>query len=160
MTNEQRVQAASIMDYLVQHAVKVHYAQVRPMRTRTIHDVAALKKQVASPAGVTMDCSESVTLILRLVGVGDPNGLHFNGEGNTSTLYDHLSHYTKPAGANIGALVRFGPGYGEHVCMVRTPGTDPLLFSHGEESGPFYIRLSEERRYHTPPVTFLSVAKL
>lgn len=151
---------ASIMDYLVQHNAKVHYAQRRPMATNVLHTLADLKRAVGSPAGITMDCSESVTLICRLAELDDPNGNHYNGLGFTGTLLAKLPHYLKASAAEIGALAVFGPGSGEHVCMVRTPGADPLLFSHGGESGPFYIRLSEERRYHTPPVTFLSVAKL
>jgi len=156
----QRVEAASIMDYLVQHNGKIHYAQRRPMVTRALETFAALRRAVAAPAGVTMDCSESVTLICRLAGTRDPNGLHFNGLGFTGTLLEHLPHYAKAAAAQTGALVVFGPGTGEHVCMVRDSGPDPLLFSHGTEAGPFYVRLSEERHYHSNPTTFLSVAKL
>jgi hypothetical protein len=44
--------------------------------------------------------------------------------------------------------------------MVRRPGADPLLFSHGQERGPFLIPLSVEKRYHVAPYTFLSIAHL
>lgn len=150
---------ASIMDYLVQHRGNVHYAQRRPMTTRAIATFAELRRTVAA-RGVTMDCSESVTLICRLAGLDDPNGEHYNGTGYTGTLLDHLPHYDNPANADVGALVVYGPGTGQHVCMVREPGRDPLLFSHGEEAGPFYVRHSVERRYHSAPATFLSIARL
>ena len=48
----------------------------------------------------------------------------------------------------------------EHVCMVRRPGADPLLWSHGQERGPILLPLSVEKRYHVPPYTFLSIAGL
>ncbi len=107
-----------------------------------------------------MDCSESVTLLCRLADLDDPNGLNYNGQGLTGTLLGHLRHYSNPRAANIGALVVFGPGTGHHVCMVRRPGVNPLLFSHGQERGPFFISLSEEAKYQPKPVTFLSIAGL
>lgn len=159
-SHAQRVALASLMDYLVQHRGNVHYAQRRPMETRKLASVVALKRAVASAAGVTMDCSESVTLLCRLAGLDDPNDQHYNGLGYTGTLLDHLPHYDDPGNADIGALAVFGPGTGQHVCMVREPGRNPLLFSHGEEAGPFYLRLNVERTYHSAPVRFLSIANL
>lgn len=159
-TPTQRRELARIMDLLVQYEPKVHYRQVRPMSTRSIDDVTELLARLKSPGGVTMDCSESVTLLCRLAGLHDPNGLGYNGTGYTGTLLEHLTHYHDPLRANVGGLVVFGPGTGEHVCMVRRTGADPLLFSHGQEAGPLLVRYSVERRAHTAPATFLSIAKL
>ena len=140
------------MHELVKHEPQIHYAQIRPMRT--IH----LSKPVYP---MTMDCSESVTCLCKWAGLKDPNGLHYNGSGYTGTLLDHLPHYFNPANAQTGALVVFGPGTGEHVCMVLTPDhRNPLLFSHGQEAGPILIRLHDEAQAHPPPVTFLSIASL
>jgi hypothetical protein len=150
------------MDYLVHHEPQVHYAQVRPMVTRKITTLVQLHTAVSSRAGLTMDCSESVTLLCKLTGLHDPNGLHYDGAGNTATMLDHLPHYYAATSAGVGALVVFGVGHlaTEHVCMVRRTGSDPLLFSHGQERGPLFIPLSVEKRYHPSPYTFLSIAGL
>lgn len=148
------------MDYTYRERGKIHYAQIRPMRTRRIASLHLLQQALQSPHGITADCSESVTMLCRLAGLDDPNGFGYDGHGFTGTLLHHLAHYTNPRSANVGALVVFGPGSGHHVCMVRHPGADPVLWSHGQESGPIYLRLSEEKRYQAEPTVFLSIAKL
>jgi len=75
-------------------------------------------------------------------------------------LLHHLPHYSDPSKAKVGALVVFGPGSGDHVCMVRHPGPDPVLFSHGSERGPIWIKLTDEQRYQRKSTTFLSIATL
>ena len=137
---------------LLRHEPQVHYAQVRPMRNvHLTHPVYPM----------TMDCSESVTMLCKWAGLQDPNGLKYNGSGYTGTLLDHLPHYYNPAHANVGALVVFGPGTGHHVAMVIEPDArNPLLWSHGQERGPIQVRLHDEAQYQPPPVTFLSIAKL
>lgn len=160
-TTTQRAKMHQVMDLLVAHEPAVHYREDRPMHTRTISTYHELAVELAK--GISMDCSESVTLICRLGGLKDPNGLGFNGTGNTQVMYDHLPHYVKPQGAAVGALVFFGiPGQlpTQHVCMVYKPGGDPLLFSHGQERGPVLIRLSDESKYHEGHPVFLSIAKL
>lgn len=159
-TVSQRVHMAGIMDWLVANEPKVHYAQERPMeliRRREQYLEDWLKR---ARSGITMDCSEAVTLICKLAGLSDPNGRGYDGTGYTGTLLQNLPHYTDPNKAGIGALVVFGPHTGRHVCMVRRVGPDPLLFSHGQERGPIFLRLSEEKRYQPPPVTFLSIKNL
>jgi hypothetical protein len=159
-TNDERIKMAKIMNLLVLDQWKVHYKEVRPMATRSIRSLAQLKYALTSNRGITMDCSEAITLICKLAGINDPNGLHYDGQGYTGTLLKHLPHYHDPSLAKIGALVVFGPNHGDHVCMVRQPGKNPTLFSHGQERDPIYISLSAERKFHRPPVTFLSIAKL
>jgi hypothetical protein len=159
-TPTQRAKLAQLMDLLVRERAQVHYAQVRPMRTHRLASLHLLQQALASPAGVTMDCSESVTLLCRLAGLDDPNGVDYDGTGYTGTLLRNLPHYSDARKAKTGALVVFGPGSGHHVCMVRAPGRDPLLFSHGSERGPIMIRLSEEKRYQLPPTTFLAIKGL
>jgi hypothetical protein len=44
--------------------------------------------------------------------------------------------------------------------MVLGPGADPLLWSHGGESGPKPVRFSTARAAHRRPATFLSIAGL
>lgn len=159
-TTAQRSTLARVMDLLVRERARVHYAQRRPMVTSRLHSLHLLQQALQSPHGVTMDCSESVTLLCHVVGLDDPNGFGYDGTGYTGTLLHHLPHYTDPERAQVGALVVFGPGSGDHVCMVRRPGPNPLLWSHGQESGPIFISLREEARYQRAPITFLSIAKL
>jgi len=159
-TASQRSQLAGIMDWLVREKARVHYRQVRPMQTRAIHSLHLLQQTLYDANGVTMDCSEAVTMLCHIVGLSDPNGFGYDGHGFTGTLLQNLPHYTDARKAKIGALVVFGPGSGDHVCMVRRPGADPTLFSHGSERGPIYIKLSAEKAYQRKPTTFLSIAKL
>ena len=159
-TTAQRQQLAQVMDLLVREQPRVHYAQIRPMQTRAIHSLHLLQQALYSPHGVTMDCSESVTLLCHVAGLHDPNGFNYDGHGFTGTLLHFLPHYTDPLKAKTGALVVFGPGSGDHVCMVRRPGKNPTLFSHGSERGPIYITLADEKRYQRSPTVFLSIASL
>lgn len=145
------------MDALVFYNRRVHYAQVRPMRSTGIRH---LRPALLRPHGLTMDCSESVTLLCRLAGLRDPNGLHYDGSGYTGTLLAYLVGYSDPAIARTGALVVFGEGAGDHVCMVRKPGADPLLFSHGSEADPSWHPLSFMRSGFKGEPRFLSIAKL
>lgn len=128
-------------------------ASIRPR-----HLWAALNR----PAGITLDCSESVTLICRLAGLRDPNGRNYDGTGFTGTLLAHLEHYAEVERARAGALWCVGGGEGEHVCMVyEKHETDPLLFSHGTELDPHFYRLSALRAaFPGQPWTFLAIAKL
>jgi len=161
-THAQRLELRKLMGLLVRNEPAVHYRQARPMSTRTIADVEQLRHELAH-GGISMDCSESVTLLCRLAGLQDPNGLHYNGTGFTGTLLDHLPHYHEPRAAAIGALVVFGPGTGDHVAMVHTPDArtgNPRLFSHGQERGPLLVHLHDEAAAHRPPVRFLSIAGL
>jgi hypothetical protein len=159
----QREHLAKLMDLLVAHRAKIHYRQLRPMATAKIHHELMLRT-ILNTSGLSMDCSESVTLLCRLAGLRDPNGRGYDGYGYTGTLLQHLGEHAYPPSkakvAGIGALVVFGGGTGEHVCMVRNPGEDPVLFSHGQESGPFWIKLSEEERYHSGPTRFLPITSL
>lgn len=158
-TDLQREHMKGLMDWLVRNEPLIDYTQVRPMRTRNLTEQGLLDTFRAGHH-IAMDCSESVTMICRMAGLSDPNGLSYNGAGYTGTLLERLTHYSQPQSANVGALVVFGPGTGEHVCMVVMPGANPLLFSHGQNAGPAFIRLSDEAKYHHSPVTFLDISHL
>lgn len=158
-TDDQRKHLHAAMLFLLAHEKQIHYAQVRPMRTAHLYEQQCADL-FAAGHGITMDCSESVTLLCRWAGLQDPNGLGYNGSGYTGTLLGHLPHYDDPKDADVGALVVFGPYPGHHVCMVLEPGSDPLLFSHGSENDPRKVRLSVERQYQPAGVTFLSIGHL
>ena len=159
-SDPQRAAMRYLMDLLLHHRARIHYAELRPMSTASIHSVLGLKQRIAAPGGLTMDCSESVTLICKLAGLSDPNGLAYNGQGFTGTLLGHLPHYVNAAGAKIGALCVFGPGTGKHVAMVYERGTDPMMWTHGETGDPSLHRLSWMVPGFAPPVTFLNISAL
>src|SRR5215472_9816564 len=118
---------------LVSRAAAVHYPP-DDVRTESVHDIATLAELhslLNRPAGLTMDCSQAVTLLCHLAGLADPNGLGYKRDGYTGTLLAHLPHYYAARNAGVGALVVYGPGTGHHVSMVHEPGSDPWLFSHG-----------------------------
>jgi len=158
-TDAERKLACQVMDKLVRNTRKIGYRQYRPMVTRNINTMAELDRLIAK--GFSMDCSESVTLICHIAKMGDPNHLGFNGYGYTGTILNYCKpHYTDPSKANIGALVVCGPGSGDHVMMVRVPGKDPLLFSHGGEYDPKFVRWSRIVPYLRRPATICSINKL
>lgn len=104
-----------------------------------------------------MDCSEMGSWFLKAVGCW-----HLSQPGYTGSHLDLLPHYTNAKAAGIGALVVFGPGTGEHEAVVHTPDPvhgNPLLASHGRP-GLDFVHLADERTWHKPPVTFLSIAHL
>ena len=158
-TTAQRTHLASLMRFLLANEPLIHYRQRRPMTTRGLYE-QQLADLFADGGSIYSDCSETVTLLCRMAGLQDPNGTGYDGTGYTGTLLANLPHYTDPRAANVGALVVFGPGTGDHVGMVMTPGADPWVFDHGSEDGPRRRRLSTVARSHRPPVTFLSIADL
>ena len=151
------------MDYLLAHRGQVHYPP-HDVRTETIHHVRSLAdvhELVNRTQGLTIDCSQAVTMLLLSVGCKNPNGA--NTDGYTGTLLANLKHYSDGRRAMVGALVVFGPGTGHHVAMVHTPDPvhgNPLLWSQGQESDPRLIYLSQEQAFQPWPHTFLSIAKL
>jgi hypothetical protein len=158
-TKAQRQHLHALMKFLIAKEPQVHYQEFRPMRTIKLSE-QQLDQLLEHGGSVTMDCSEAVTCLCKWAGLQDPNGLHYDGDGYTGTLLAHLPHYSNPSNAMTGAIVVFGPATGEHACMVIDPGDDPVLFSHGTERGPIAIKLSEEKKFHHAPVTFLSIAQL
>jgi hypothetical protein len=114
----------------IRNAARIHYAEARPMPLRRTLPLAT-------------DCSGFATLCYFLAGAPDPNGLGYIGQGYTGTLLRHLPH-VPPERAQPGDLVVWGRYPGHHCAVVLEPGDDPLLASHGGESGPLEIRLSDE----------------
>jgi hypothetical protein len=158
-SDAQRQHLRALMRYTLGHERQIHYAQIRPMRTVHLseHD---MRHRLDSGGALTMDCSEGVTCLCKWAGLHDPNGHGYDGTGYTGTLLAHLPHYSDPSKARTGALVVFGPGAGDHVCMVLEPGRDPLLWSHGQERGPIAIRFSAEKAWQRRPATFLRIGEL
>lgn len=158
-TAAQRAHLHALMEWTLRNEPKIHYEQRRPMQLQLFTE-QALAERFAAGKTVIADCSEFVTALCKWAGLADPNGNRYNGDGYTGTMLGYLKHYTDPRAAQIGALVVYGPGDGDHVSMVMEPGHDPWLCSHGSDAGPVKIRLSAQRAHHRAPVTFLSIAHL
>lgn len=149
------------MDLLVAHAAHgVTWKETRPI-PRVVS--FAVLEHIVATTGLATDCSGSSVVLCQQAGLESPTGV-YDGEGDTQTIYDHLtSRYTNPAAANVGAFCWFGiPGdlASQHLTMVRHPGKDPVLFSLGENPGPRYLPLSVERTAHVGEVVFLSITHL
>jgi hypothetical protein len=156
----QREHLREMMGYLLAHKAQVHYPphDERTHRASEIQNETELRHAVVAGHFV-YDCSQTAEILCVCAGLHWPRSMV---NGYTGTMLAHLPHYYSARSAGVGALVVFGVGdlAREHVCMVRHPGSDPVLFSHGQERGPFLIPLSVEKRYHPAPYTFLSVAHL
>ena len=165
-TAAQRAHLAATIELLHKHAGQLDYPphDVRgPLDARTFTLTEQQAEHILTAGGRLMaDCSEMVTELLRWAGCADPNGLGYRYAGYTGTMLTHLPHYSNPKSADVGALVVIGPGTGDHVSMVYRPDHargNPLLASHGREGFDLWP-LAEERTWHRPPVTFLSIAHL
>jgi NlpC/P60 family len=136
---------ATVRDKIVQWAkwgvantAQIHYAEKRPM-------------PLTSKLPLTTDCSGFVTLCYWLAGAPDPNGLGYDGQGYTGTLLSHGQHILL-AQVQPGDVIVYGPGTGVHTAIVIEAGKDPLTVSHGEESEPAFVRVSQDGR---EPQTYL-----
>jgi hypothetical protein len=99
---------------------------------------------------VKADCSKGVQLICYWTsGVPDPMKESWDGYGNSATLAMRLQHLPLPSFLEVGDIVTFGPGGGDHATMVLESGSNPLLWSFGHpEARPNTYRLSQDPRVH------------
>lgn len=130
-----RTKIVEFCKFYTDHAAEVHYAQIRPMPL-----AAAKAKQLP----LTTDCSGFATCAYYYAGAPDPNGLGYNGQGYTGTLYAHCKHISA-ADAKPGDLVEFGGSPGSHVVVYAGGG---MCWSHGQEAGPLYISVAAEAQAH------------
>jgi hypothetical protein len=159
-TEDCRAHALAIMNWLIAMRDHIHYAQARPMATASFYeqDLVTLFKGGHT---IAPDCSEMITDVCRWAGLHDPNGMGFNGFGNSASMWDHLPHYTNPSKAHVGAIVVFGQGGSQHAAMIKEPSPDPILFSHGSASGPISVSLSAlTKAIGSPSVTLLDIGAL
>ena len=125
----------------VKHEPRIHYSEAAT-RGEWLH-----KPPGALP--MTTDCSGWATACYKWAGARDPNGLAYKQVGYTGTLLDYAAkhgHIENTPKASPGDLLVYGPGTGEHVVIVVKAGTDPLTVSHGRESGPELVRVSQDGR--------------
>lgn len=99
---------------------------------------------------IILDCSEMYTMCCRMAGLQDPNyeigsSSAYDGYGDTDTMYANPStpHFTAAIDAHIGSPAIFSVGdVTKHVAWVLKQGKDPVMFNHGDASGPHEILLS------------------
>jgi lysozyme family protein/peptidoglycan hydrolase-like protein with peptidoglycan-binding domain len=96
------------------------------------------------------DCSAFATLCYCWAGAPNPNAAgryDARGPAYTGSLLAHLRRIPRRAAQAGDLVVWTPPRTGSHVCVVVAAGPDPLLVSHGDESGPNKLRFSAEDAY-------------
>lgn len=120
------------------HEPSIHYLQSRPFAP------LAIARRVLP---LWADCSATSTMLWRAAGLPDPNGRRYDGYGYTGTIRSHVPQI-KLSQARPGDLIVYGPGTGAHMVVVMQGGSDPIVWSHGQESGPRLYRHSVQIATH------------
>lgn len=141
---------AEAMDHAVKINARIGYRQYRPVPP------TLLKQAFDTPTKtIDLDCSSFDVNLCNIVGIADPTGNHYNGDGNTESIRANRPQI-KLAEAKIGDDIVYGPdGHPElqHTAKVRVPGKNPVVCSHGQAAGPFYITHSQEDAAHVGSFT-------
>ena len=95
---------------------------------------------------IMTDCSGWATTCFSWSHLPDPNGQHYSW-GYTGTLVTN-GHEVSLADLEVGDLVIYGPGTGEHVAIVTYVSADPMTISMGTNGDPRPYRVSEDGRPH------------
>jgi lysozyme family protein len=97
------------------------------------------------------DCSGFATLCYAWAKAPNPNHAgpyDPNVENYTGTMLTHMRHIA-PAAAKPGDLIVWTPpSTGAHVVLIVKPGADPVIVSHGDDTGPKQLPFSAEDAYH------------
>jgi lysozyme family protein len=110
--------------------------------------LAALGKKAALP--LATDCSAFATLCYCWAGAPNPNAAgKYDARQPTFTgsMLGHCRRIPRSAVQPGDLVVWTPPGTGQHVCVVVQGGADPMLVSHGDDSGPKKLRFSAEDAY-------------
>jgi lysozyme family protein len=108
--------------------------------------------QLGKSASVPLatDCSGFATLCYSWAGAPNPNAAgayDARQPAFTGSMLGHLRKVPRSAAQPGDLVVWTPPGSGQHVCLVVAGGADPLLVSHGDDSGPKKLRFSAEDAY-------------
>jgi lysozyme family protein len=96
------------------------------------------------------DCSAFATLCYCWAGAPNPNAqgaYDARQPAFTGSMLAHCRRIPKSAAQPGDLVVWTPPGLGQHVCLVVAGGADPMLISHGDDSGPKRLRFSAEDAY-------------
>jgi hypothetical protein len=137
-----RAQIVKWARYRAAHASEIHYSQ------GTVRDDFLHRPPGHLPD--TTDCSGDCTENHWDARAPDPSGLDYRYVGFTGTILDHAAKHGRilydMSLARPGDPIVIGPGTGWHVVTCLEAGRDPLVCSHGSESGPRIQRLSIDPR--------------
>jgi lysozyme family protein/peptidoglycan hydrolase-like protein with peptidoglycan-binding domain len=95
------------------------------------------------------DCSGFATFCYAWAKAPNPNwpGAYDPRAGAyTGTMLDHCRRIPKAAAQPGDLVVWTPPSRGQHVAVVVSGGADPMLVSHGDNTGPKRVRFSAEDR--------------
>ena len=121
---------------------KIAYSQNGNVR------LACLGKGASVP--LATDCSGFATLCYSWAGAPNPNARGFYDRRQpafTGSMLGHCRKIPRSAVKPGDLVVWTPPGTGQHVCVVVAGGPDPMLVSHGDDSGPKKLRFSAEDAY-------------
>jgi hypothetical protein len=110
--------------------------------------LAQLGKNASVP--LATDCSGFATLCYSWAGAPNPNAAgayDARQPAFTGSMLAHCRKIPKSAARPGDLVVWTPPSQGQHVCLVVQAGADPLLVSHGDDSGPKKLRFSAEDAY-------------
>jgi lysozyme family protein len=96
------------------------------------------------------DCSAFATLCYCWAGAPNPNARGAYDPRQpafTGSMLDHCRRIPRRAAESGDLVVWTPPRSGQHVAVVVAPGADPLLVSHGDDTGPKKLRFSAEDAY-------------
>ena len=110
--------------------------------------LALLGKKASVP--LATDCSGFATLCYQWAGAPNPNAAgayDARQPAFTGSMLAHCRKIPKSAAQPGDLVVWTPPSQGQHVGLVVQGGADPLLVSHGDDSGPKKLRFSAEDAY-------------
>lgn len=164
-TPEQLMRAAvpKIWALLVANASKVHYPAGDRRTTSNIHTIstlADLEQILASPAGLTADCSQTASMVAHIAGAKCPDGeyaANWAADGYTGTMLAGSEHITQSQ-VQVGDFRVYGGGTGHHVAEVTAvlPNGDFEMGSHGGDPVHFILN-SVEQTYQPAGGTWLGL---
>jgi lysozyme family protein len=124
------------------NSAKIAYSQNGNVR------LAQLGKGASVP--LATDCSGFATLCYSWAGAPNPNAAgayDARQPAFTGSMLGHLRKIPRNAAQPGDLVIWTPPGTGQHVCLVVAGGADPMLVSHGDDSGPKKLRFSAEDAY-------------
>ncbi|HXL42832.1 MAG TPA: peptidoglycan-binding protein [Gaiellaceae bacterium] len=110
--------------------------------------LSALERPGALP--LATDCSAFATLCYCWARAPNPNGrgvYDARQPAYTGSMLDRCRRIPKRTAQPGDLVVWVPPSRGHHVCVVVAAGADPMLVSHGDETGPKRLRFSAEDGY-------------
>ena len=110
--------------------------------------LASLGKKPTLP--LATDCSAFATLCYSWAGAPNPNAAgkyDARQPAFTGSMLSDCRRIPRSAVQPGDLVVWTPPGTGQHVCVVIQGGADPMLVSHGDDSGPKKLRFSAEDAY-------------